>query len=106
MSSGPPSMASSNWVHTFHLLDCFSCKTMAAICRGQITKAARIEIIAAMHMHMLQHTSYPTPTEYRTACQRLVGKYPVLADKLSNKIVSVCIAYTTGNWDTEWCTIP
>ena len=94
VQSGSPSMASSSWVHTFYLPDCFSSKTMAAIRRGHITKAARIEIIAAMHTRMLQHTLYPTANEYRTACQRLVDKYPVLADKLGNKIVSICNAYT------------
>ena len=92
VQSGSPSMASSSWVHTFYLPDCFSSKTMAAIHRGQITKAVRIEIIAAMHTRMLQHTLYPTANEYRTACQRLVDKYPV--DKLGNKIVSICNAYT------------
>lgn len=81
-------------MHMFYLPDCFSSKTMAAIHRGQITKAVRIEIIAAMHTRMLQHTLYPTANEYRTACQRLVDKYPVLADKLGNKIVSICNAYT------------
>ena len=61
---------------------------MAALKREQLTKAARIEIVAALHTRMLQYADYPTPAEYRTVCTRLVKKYPVLGDKIGTKIVS------------------
>ena len=79
---------------------------MAAIRSEQLTKAARIEIVALMHMMMLQHADYPTPAQYKTACTRMIKKYPVLADKIGTKIVSyedvcmyecVCACLCTSN---------
>lgn len=45
-----------------------------------MTKTARVEIVAALHTRMLQHTDYPTPQDYKLVCQKLVSVYPVLAD--------------------------
>lgn len=79
---------SHNWAETFTLPERFSSRTMAALKNERLTKAARIEIVASMHMMMIQHSDYPTATQYKTACTRMVKKYPVLADKIGTKIVS------------------
>ena len=62
---------------------------MKSIKSGEVTKAARCEIVAALHTRILQHTLYPTPSEYKTVCQKLVSIYPKLADCAGNGYVSL-----------------
>lgn len=58
----------------------FSFKTMKAIETGEMTKTARVEVVAALHTRMLQHSEYPTPQDYKLVCQKLIGVYPTLSD--------------------------
>ncbi len=60
---------------------------MKATETGQLTKSARIEIVAAMHSRILQKQPYPSPYEYMVTCQRLIERYPTLQDKIGNGIV-------------------
>ena len=58
-----------------------------------MTKTARVEIVAALHTRMLQHTDYPTPQDYKLVCQKLVGVYPTLADCNGSGYVSIHCYY-------------
>ena len=75
---------------------------MAAIKNGDILKSARVEIVAAMYTRMLQHNSYPSPYEYKVACQRLVHKYRTLEDKIGNGIVSEDSTYIISYMYFHW----
>ena len=61
---------------------------MTAIESGILGKSQRNEIISAMHSRMLQYKDFPTPFEYKKACERLVRKYPALVDKSGSGYVS------------------
>lgn len=56
-----------------------------------MTKAARVEIIAALATRMVQYTRYPTPHEYKTVCKKLIQTYPNIQDPVGNGYVSITI---------------
>ena len=80
--------AASQWVFTFEIPERFTRSTMKGLSEGQATTTARTEIVNALHTRMLQCKEFPTPFEYRTACRRLVEKYPCLVDKSESGYVS------------------
>ena len=57
---------------------------MGGISNGDVVKSSRSEIVNALHSRMLQFKDFPSSLEYKKACERLVEKYPVLADKSSS----------------------
>lgn len=61
---------------------------MSALQRGVITRAARIDIVSAMHTVMMQYEPYPTSYIYQTACKRLLAKFPLIKDKTASGFVS------------------
>ena len=78
----------SSWLQKLSIPDNFSRATQHALTTGQITKAARIEIITALAFQIFAHTEYPTPDEYKAVCSMLIAKYAVLKDTIGNGIVS------------------
>ena len=78
-----------NWVLTFDIPERFMKKTMTSISSGVFGKSQRTEIISVMHTRMLQYKDFPTPFEYKKACERLVRKYPALVDKSGSRYVSL-----------------
>lgn len=45
-----------------------------------ITGAVHCEIVSTLATLMMVHTMYPTPEQYTTVCQKLVGEYKILHD--------------------------
>lgn len=66
---------------------------MEAIEQGCLPKSSRSEIVSAMHTRIIQHSDFPSPYEYRTACRRLVDKFPLIADISDTGYVSKLCMY-------------
>ena len=67
---------------------------MKALQKGIMTKAGRSDIISSVYTLMLQHQPNPTPYVYRTACKRLIQKFPELTDNTASGFVSTDILVT------------
>jgi hypothetical protein len=99
--------AASQWVFTFEIPERFTRSTMKGLSEGQATSTARTEIVNALHTRMLQYKEFPTSFEYKTACRRLVEKYPYLVDKSESGYVSyltriLLIKFSTSNYITPF----
>lgn len=62
---------------------------MKAIESGCLSKSSRAEIVSALYSRMLQEKDYPSPVDYRTACKRLIAKYPMFSDETDSRYVSL-----------------
>ena len=81
--SGVRPKGAEDWHHTFTVPRNFSARTMAALKSGDkmtITGAVRSEIVSALATLIMVHTSYPTPEQYTTVCQKLVEEFNILQD--------------------------
>jgi len=58
----------------------FSDHVKEAISTGLITGRARREIIQVLRTYITAHTLFPKSEAYNAVCQKLVQKYPKLAD--------------------------
>lgn len=53
---------------------------MASIRKRIYTKQARVEIVNAISIRMIEHTMNPTPSDYNKICVKLITAYPGSAD--------------------------
>lgn len=73
-----------NWHHNFKIPDHFSTKTEEALRTGHITKSVRTEIVQSLSAGIMLFTKQPTPVQYNTVCQKLVDKYSILKDDVTD----------------------
>ena len=79
------------WIRNFEAPKQFSKRTMMAIQSNKkinITDAVCIEIVQALVTLAMVHSQYPTPQEYTILAEKLVTKFPILADSYGCGFVS------------------